>query len=758
MFDFKSFHRRYPFVGLLLAALFGILVGEYASCSVAVFFFVGVGAALLVLLRKKDRISLFLFVAASFAILHQWQWQQSPALKVASFLNNNLSNIAVEGVVSSEVKLSKSGTASFFVNTKKLTLDGKELNVAVPMFVKWEGPVPAYGDLLRFQAEATKPSLPRNPGEFDFFSWLARQGVYTLLKVDPSHPGEILSSEHGFFFMQWALACRYDAQQLLQLGIETEPQIVDIIEGIALGKKENSNQFPNDDFRLTGTLHLFAISGLHVGMIAMMIWFFLKLLRLPRRVAVLTTIPLLFFYVFMTGLHIGSFRAAIMASIVLLGFLFHRRPQVINSLAAAAFLLLLINTNLLFSIGWQFSFSVVFAILVLSTPLQEWLCHYQQPDPLLPKKLITPRQQLYYDAFYHLSQLVAVSTAAWIGSLLPCLVYFHYLSFSAIFTNLLAVPLAFVILATALVTLLCGVFSTTAAMILNNANWFFAKILLIVVHAFAVLPASSFYVAWPLPAYPRLTIVDLPQAEAALLETHGKTWILNTCRAYNTTRTIVPLLTLTGVNKISGAIITENNSAHAGGLSLLEKLYPTFPVWMLVPKNHTAREKEKTVSLSKVHPLHEGEKIIFSSTCWGEVLFSSADQEQSSDGRSNHQRDHFVLLKLHLGKNKLLLLPKAFPTTIESLLKQKSSDELKADILEIPLEDLSRSNLEEQFLATVAPKNIIVPSNPHNEMLIEEMKPLFDKYGIKLFWQDQTGAVIIEAKPEGVEVRGFLKN
>ena len=88
------------------------------------------------------------------------------------------------------------------------------------------------------------------------------------------------------------------------------------------------HETPNDieqPFQQTGTLHLFAVAGLHVGIIAQLLWILGRLVRLPRKAAAAIIIPFLFFYSAITGLHVSSLRAATMAAVLLGGIFLERR-------------------------------------------------------------------------------------------------------------------------------------------------------------------------------------------------------------------------------------------------------------------------------------------------------------------------------------------------------------------------------------------------------------------------------------------------
>src|SRR5207245_10679767 len=113
---------------------------------------------------------------------------------------------------------------------------------------------------------------------------------------------------------------------------------------------------------------LLAVAGVHVGIVAALLWMLATVAWLSRKWATALIIPSLLFYAAVTGLHVSSVRAAVMTSILLGGFFFDRKVFVLNSLAAAAFFLLCWNTNELFSTGFHLSFTVVAILIFLVYP------------------------------------------------------------------------------------------------------------------------------------------------------------------------------------------------------------------------------------------------------------------------------------------------------------------------------------------------------------------------------------------------------
>src|SRR5438270_178932 len=106
-----------------------------------------------------------------------------------------------------------------------------------------------------------------------------------------------------------------------------------MINGMVLGLRHQTPEDIEEPFQQTGTLHLFAVAGLHVGIVAQLLWILATLVRLSRKWATAVIIPLLLFYAAITGLHVSSMRAAVMSSVLLAGFFFGRKVFVLNSSA-----------------------------------------------------------------------------------------------------------------------------------------------------------------------------------------------------------------------------------------------------------------------------------------------------------------------------------------------------------------------------------------------------------------------------------------
>lgn len=687
---------------------------------------------------------------ATFAVIHLWSWNLSPARSLAGSLADLDDAVSVRGIVCGEPRISHSGSVTFPLKIKEVRdLKDERIITTAPLSVqvRWAGALPCYGDLVSFQGTPQRPAPPRNPGEMDYRRWLERHTIYTRIEVDPSMPGVIDSSGHGNPLLAFAIRARQRMEEILSIDLTGAPEVRGAIEGICLGVTEHTPEGFTDEFRFTGTMHLFAVSGLHVGMLAVILWFLLRAFRVPRIAAVILTIPSLFLYVLVTGMKTGSIRSATMASILLIGVTLFRRSPLVNTLAAAAFFQLAMDTNDLFSAGWQFSYAVVFAIIVAAPRIEARLIRLHEPDPFLPVKLITPREKLEFNAWKHVSGLSAVSASAWLGAILPTIAYFHLISLSAFGANLLAVPLAFLVLSLGALSLVSGMCSSWIAGAFNNANWLITKLLLFVVKASALVPGGHFFVGAPV-WNPEMTLLDLRGSTCAILREGSGFAMVDMGKKRDATSTVIPCLEADGANSIHSVLITKTDAADLGGLPLIKR---ELSVSSLALPPGDGRSSVAKALLSQHSP--SSLKRLYQGDCWtllprirAEILYPP--RETPGD---------FLIPRLLLGNTRILMLPKMTPEVMGALgsIPQES---LKAEILILPLGGCDFSGAL-ALIRRIGPKLLISPVDHFSPRGVPggEWQWILKKEGIHLMRQDETGAVTIVSNQRENAVRPFLR-
>jgi competence protein ComEC len=179
-------------------------------------------------------------------------------------------------------------------------------------------------------------------------------------------------------------------------------------------------------YQATGTIHVIAISGMHLALI----YFLLQLLfrpldRFPQLIFIKETVILILLWLFslLTGGGASVIRAVIMFSFISLGKLLHRKGTIYNALACSAFFMLCYQPTLLWDIGFQLSYAAVLSLVVFMQPIYQW---FNFENPLL-------------DGFWKMN---AVTLSAQVLTLPLCVYHFHQLPVLFLPANLLAIPLS----------------------------------------------------------------------------------------------------------------------------------------------------------------------------------------------------------------------------------------------------------------------------------------------------------------------------
>jgi competence protein ComEC len=524
-----------------------------------------------------------------------------------------------------------------------------------------------------------------------------------------------------------------------------------------LGLRHQTPEDIEEPFQQTGTLHLFAVAGLHVGIVAALLWMLATVARLSRKSAAALIIPLLLFYAAVTGLHISSVRAAVMSSILLGGFFFDRKAFVLNSLAAAAFFLLCWDTNQLFSTGFQLSFAVVGAIILLADPLSAFLQHWSAPDPFLPRSLVRGPRRWMHAGFDWLCRGSSVSLAAWAGSLPLILWYFHLVTPISLFANLVVVPIAFFILAIALLSLLSSPLLPWIAVIFNNANWALATLVIGIVHLFAQIPGGHFYVEqphWPEKLVAKITVLDLGAGAAVHLQMGGANWLFDCGNDRSYERVVREYLHWAGVNRLSGLLLTHGDALHLGGTAQLLDDFPRVRVLdNPTPDRSTIhRRLQRLFQERGIKPaaLAAGDSFRLSREVTAHVLFPPRIFS------SPVADDQAYVIRVLVGPAASILFMSDAGIKTEQALLARHSD-LRSDVV-VKGQHHSGESGSEAFLDAASPQLIIASSRdfPDHERISDTWAGELQKRGIKLFRQDETGAVTLRFHHNSWEAQSYV--
>jgi competence protein ComEC len=303
-----------------------------------------------------------------------------------------------------------------------------------------------------------------------------------------------LGGGYGFWLRERCLEGRRSCGRLLARGLEDFPDQAGLLRAFMLGNREALPERAHRAFTTTGTLHIAAISGAHVVILAGLLLIPLKALGFSQTRWIYVMAPLLLLYALGTGLAASAVRACIMACVYWSAFAFRRRPDGPSSLALSALLILAVAPGQLWEAGFLLSFGVVAGLMVLVAPLSEPLLERLRPE--LPGRP-TRRMQIRSAVARPVISLAVVSLAAWLVSLPMTAQYFNLFSPVGLVANLLVVPLASLILLTGCLTLTLGWVLPLGADIFNHANRVLVDLLLFLVDWFHRWPGGHLFVQAP---------------------------------------------------------------------------------------------------------------------------------------------------------------------------------------------------------------------------------------------------------------------
>ncbi len=466
-----------------------------------------------------------------------------------------------------------------------------------------------YGERLLVEGNVRRDSAPMH------------LGGSLALGLDDRSAFRLPGRDGGSRFMRWCLRGRVWCAGRLAAGIEDHPDAVALIRALVLGYRHELPGAARDAFARTGTMHIVAISGAHVAMVAGL---FLSVIRMfgvsqPRWPFFMA--PMLLLYACSTGMAPSSLRACLMAICFFAAPAVWRQPDSLSALALSAVLLLAFNPAQLASPGFLLSYTVVAALILLYPPLRDRLSRAitgPGPDaaPSAPARLGRVLKR-------RLVETVSVTTVAWAVSTPMIAFWFNLFSPIALGANLFVVPLAFLILFASSLSLGLGWIHPVALEIYNRAAALFCDALFAVIGwhgaipggfarveapplavvvlapitlvllalgtrrvrragwALAVLLCLVQGLSWSARRDQRFAIRHLgPGAVMHLRAPGGGDWLFDTGPAF-TAGALEKFLAQRGVDRLRGVVLTRASMEAGGALStLVERGWVVDEVWI----------------------------------------------------------------------------------------------------------------------------------------------------------------------------------
>ncbi|MDA3953606.1 MAG: ComEC/Rec2 family competence protein [Bacteroidales bacterium] len=280
------------------------------------------------------------------------------------------------------------------------------------------------GDQLIVQSHLNEIKHSGNPYSFNYKNYLSFKEIYNQCYVKADN-FKIIAHDKGSIIRILSNRTRQKLLNIYQLNDISGDEFA-VLSALTLGYKSELTPELKESFSASGAMHILAVSGLHVGIIFIILCKLLFPLQKNKYGKILQSIiiiAVLFFYAFLTGLSDSVLRATIMFSFISLGKMFTRQVNIYNTISASAFILLIINPYSIMNVGFQLSFAAVISIVFFQPKIYSLLSFKNKlPD--------------------YIWQLISVSIAAQIGTFPITIYYFEQFPAYFILTNILIIPTA----------------------------------------------------------------------------------------------------------------------------------------------------------------------------------------------------------------------------------------------------------------------------------------------------------------------------
>jgi competence protein ComEC len=296
----------------------------------------------------------------------------------------------------------------------------------------------AIDDVLYVKTALEEIKKPLNPHQFDFKAYMYKQQVYHQLFLNEKNSLK-LTSQQTLYGVAANIRERIN-NTLVKYSISKEN--LSIINALLLGQRQDISKDTYKSFTKSGAIHILAISGLHIGLLMLLLGIVFKPLayfKTGKKLIPILIIILLWIYAFITGMSASVMRAVTMFSLVTVAIYSNRVTNTYNTLVISAFLLLLFNPFYIFDVGFQLSYSAVFGIVWIK-PLFDTIW---KPKYYLVRKL--------WDVF-------TVTLAAQFGILPLSLFYFHQFPGLFFISNMVIIPLLGILLGIGILTIVFAYF------------------------------------------------------------------------------------------------------------------------------------------------------------------------------------------------------------------------------------------------------------------------------------------------------------
>lgn len=474
-----------PLLVVVVSLAFGIIAEEYFHFNLVGLFFVICFLLLISLLAKKENFvtSVFLlatvFCMGSFLSLVRSEFQRDHVYYVAKYYRGQTAEL--RGLIISDVSRKE------YLQTKKTSFEMKVKEIRSPW--GWKNKTGkilvnvfsdvdlCYGDIIQISGKLHKPYEFSSRGRFSYRKYLDRRSLNLILSVKKDPSVKILKKDQGYKIKAKAFRIRsYLKKKFEDHLTENESGLMC---AILLGDRSGIPKHIRDLFVQTGTAHVLAISGLHVGIVAGCFFVFFRVLPIGRKSKLIATALMLLVYMLIAGTRPSVVRATVMTTTVLIGIAIERDSDFITMVSLSALILLIINPNNIFDIGFQLSYICVISIFFFYPLFERFM------------EQVRGNKQNYIGKV--IVQLFCVSFAVWLGVAGVIAYYFQMVTPITIIANILIVPLLTVIVALGFGMLAMSCLIPSSAVLFAYCLKIVLNLNVGIIFLFSKLPYAYFY-------------------------------------------------------------------------------------------------------------------------------------------------------------------------------------------------------------------------------------------------------------------------
>lgn len=652
-----------------------------------------------------------------------------------------------------------------------------------------------YGDEIVVKGEVGLPPALRNPGGFDKRAYWARQGIRTVLYGDKNTEVKILRRGQGNFIYAWALAARHFLSEKISKAFTGNDAA--FLKALFLGERSELEEDFIDLFIKTGTMHILAVSGFNIGFLCAAVFLLLNPFPVSKNIKLLTALAAIWAYCAVVGWQAPVVRASFMASVFFLAQLLGRRADALNSLGLAACVLLGLNPQALFDIGFQLSFLAVFAIICfmplflkkpeflpheLPTTKEKWVFYLEEifwvsfvclvvtlPVTVQNFYIVTPLSVLSNLAVVPISFLLFLSgvlfflTAAWAHPALSWIPFFMSALMKLFTACLMAaerLPGAYFIVGKLeppfLILLIAGI---VYLLVSKKIKARFARAGALLIFILAVFVAQNFARSLDRPF--RMTMLDVGQGESIYFEfPSGGNLLIDAGKggdADKGRRVVAPFLKSKGVHKIDHFVISHPQEDHIGG-SLV--LFDEFRIQNVIEagsqystrlfrevKQKTAEENAQRLVVRK------GDRISVP-----DVEIKVLGPNTGSLGLRD-VNDESLVLKVSYRETSFLLTGDIGEEAMSGLLNEQ--EDLSAMVLKVPHHGAKLKESGEAFVKRVDPAVSVISAgqrNPFHHPSQKTLEVLSSLPRNRIFRTDRHGAIEIVSDGRHLGVNSSVRS